>query len=144
FAPPSAILMHPRRWAKFVKARESSSPSTYVLGPPGQSFPGRRPQDPVPGYGQGQTPRGELFGYPVYTSGHVPSNLGGGTDDDVTIAGAFAQGLIFDREGIASDRSEHVFFTSNQTVVRNEEALGFTASRYPKAFKVVAGDGLVA
>ena len=49
---------------------------------------------------------------------------------------------MLDREGIVTDTSSHVYFTSNQTVFRSEERLGFTAGRYPNAFAVVQGDGL--
>lgn len=143
FAPPSAVVMHPRRWAWLVKARESASPTSYIIGPPGASFPGRRPADPIPGYSAAQTPRGELFGLPVYTTANVPTNLGSADNEDVVFVGDFSQGLILDRQGITTDQSPHVYFTSNQTVFRSEERLGFTAARYPNAFKVVAGTGLV-
>lgn len=142
FAPPNAIVMHPRTWARIVKARESASPTTYIVGSPGSNNIGRRPQDALPGYSAGQTPRGELFGLPVYTTANVPTNRGAGTNQSCVIVGAFDQGLILDRQGVQTDLSEHVYFTSNQTVFRSEERLGFTAARYPKAFSVVDGAGL--
>ena len=40
------------------------------------------------------------------------------------------------------DESPHVYFTTNQTVFRAEERVGFTAGRYPKAFSVIGGAGL--
>lgn len=140
---PNAIVMHPRTWARIVKAREASAPSTYLVGP-GSSAWGRRANDALPGYGAGQTPRGDLFGLPVYTTANVPTNLGTGTDESRIIVGKFDEALILDRQGITLDRSEHVYFTSNQTVFRAEERLGFTAARYPKAFCVIQGAGLAA
>lgn len=137
---PDAIVMHPRTWGWLVKGRETESPSVYFVGS-GANGVGRRPSDPIPGYGGGVLPRGELFGLPVYCTPNVPTTLGGGTESAVVI-GDFSQGLVLDREGIVTDTSSHVFFTSNQTVFRSEERVGFTAGRYPNAFAVVQGTGL--
>lgn len=139
---PNAIVMHPRVWAKIVKAREATSPSTYLIGAGATAF-GRRGDEPIPGYGAAPLPRGELHGLPVYCTPNVPTNLGGGTESAVFI-GDFSQGLVLDRQGVTTDKSEHVYFTTNQTVFRSEERVGFTAGRYPKAFAVVQGAGLAA
>jgi HK97 family phage major capsid protein len=138
---PNAILMHPRTWAFIVKGREATSPSTYFIGAGSTAF-GRRGNDPLPGYGSAALPRGELFGLPVYTTPNMPTNKGAGTNESRIIVGDFSEGLVLDREGIQFDQSSHVYFTSNQTVFRGEEALGFTAARYPKAFSVISGTGL--
>jgi HK97 family phage major capsid protein len=138
---PNAIVMHPRTWARIVKARNATS-GQYIYTAPGSAINGRSAQDAVPGYGSAQTPRGDLFGLPVYTTANVPTNLGTGTDESRIIVGKFDEALILDRQGITLDRSEHVYFTSNQTVFRAEERVGFTAGRYPKAFCVVQGAGL--
>lgn len=139
---PDAIVMHPRTWGYIVKGREETSPSTYLIGAGSTAF-GRRADNPIPGYSGGPLPRGELFGLPVYCSPNVPTNLGDAENESAIIVGDFSQGLVLDREGIVTDTSSHVFFTSNQTVFRSEERLGFTAGRYPNAFAVIQGDGLV-
>jgi len=139
---PNAILLHPRVWAKIIKARESGSPSTYLVGP-GSTAWGRRANDPIPGLSAGPAPVGQLFGVDVYASANVPVNLGAGDNESAVIVGDFSEGLLLDRQGITTDTSEHVFFTSNQTIFRAEERLGFTAARDPKAFKVVAGAGVL-
>lgn len=139
-APPNAIVMHPRTWGRIAKARATDG--NYLLPAPGQDARTRQAGDSIPGYGSGQTPRGSLFGHPVYTTANVPTNLGTGTDESRVIVGAFNEGLILDRGGISVDKSEHVYFTSNQTVFRGEQDIGFTAGRYPKAFNVVGGAGL--
>ena len=136
---PSAIVLHPQMWTKIVSARESSAPSTYLVGA-GESPWGRRANDPVPNY---NGPRGELFGLPVYTTSAVPTNLGAADNETCILVANWSEGLILDREGIRNDTSEHVKFTSNQTVFRAEERVGFTASRNPEAFNVVGGAGLV-
>lgn len=137
---PDAIVMHPKTWGWLAKARGTNE--EYILGS-GAAGTQRRPNEAIPGYGQGTLPRGELFGLPVYTTPNVPTNLGDAENESAVIVGDFSQGLVLDREGIVTDTSSHVFFTSNQTVFRSEERLGFTAGRYPNAFAVIQGDGLV-
>lgn len=141
FGAPDAIVMHPRTWGFLVKAREAASSANYIIGPPAGAA-NRRPGDPLPGYGATDLPRGELFGTPVYTSANIPITLGAGTNESRVIVGNFKEALILDRQGITLDNSSHVYFTSNQTVFRAEERVGFTAARYPKAFCTVGGTGL--
>jgi HK97 family phage major capsid protein len=131
---PSHIVMHPRTWARIVKARETTSPSTYLIGAGATAF-GRRGSDALPG--------GELFGLPVVLTKNMPTNLttaGASTGNQSrVIVGNFEEALILDRQGITVDQSPHVLFTQNQTVFRAEERVGFTAARYPKAFSVIGG-----
>lgn len=136
---PDAIVMHPRTWGWLAGSHNAEG--VYLLGA-GASGTRRKPGEAIPGYGGGTTPRGELFGLPVYTTPNVPTGLGDAKNESAVIVGDFSQGLILDREGIVTDTSSHVFFTSNQTVFRSEERLGFTAGRYPNAFAVIQGDGL--
>lgn len=138
---PDAIVMHPRTWGWLAKGRDGTD-GTYILGS-GANGTQRRPNESIPGYGAGTLPRGELFGLPVYTTPNIPTTLGDADNESAVIVGDFSQGLVLDREGIVTDTSSHVYFTSNQTVFRSEERLGFTAGRYPNAFAVVQGDGLV-
>lgn len=140
FGAPNAIVMHPRTWARIVSARESATASTYIVGSP-SAGQGRRSNQALPGY-NGAPPRGELFGYPVFTTANVPTNLGAGTNESRVIVGNFDEGLILDRSGIELSSSEHVYFSTNQTIFRAEDRMGFTAARYPKAFSVVQGAGL--
>lgn len=141
YGAPSHIVMHPRTWAFIVKAREASSPSTYLIGSGSTAF-GRRGNDSLPG-GMAVPGgyAGELYGVPVILSSTIPTTLGGGTESRI-IVGDFNQALIAVNQDVTIDSSEHVYFQTNQTIFRAEEALGFTAARYPKAFSVIGGTGL--
>lgn len=133
FGEPNGILMHTRTWARIAKAREASTSSSYIIGA-GANDSARRASDGVPVR--------SLFGVPVYVTSNVPTNKGAGTNESRVIVGDFSQALVLDREGISYDTSEHFYFTTNQTVFRAEERVGFTAGRYPKAFTVISGAGL--
>jgi len=124
---PTAIVLHPRTWVKILKDKDAQG--AYTVGP-----------DSVQ---SARTASKSLFGVPVVTSNRVPTNLGAGTNESCVIVGDFRSALILDRQGITVDESPHVFFTSNQTVFRAEQRVGFTAAREPKAFCVIGGAGLV-
>jgi HK97 family phage major capsid protein len=124
---PSAIVMHPRTWTRVLKAKDAQG--IYLVGPESVQSPRRTTKS--------------IWGVPVVTSNRVPTNLGAGTNESRIIVGDFTEALILDRQGITVDESQHVKFTSNQTIFRAEQRVGFTAARAPKAFAVVGGIGLV-
>lgn len=128
----NAIAMHPSLWVKIIKAKESDG--HYTVGQ-GANSDGRLASDALPSR--------TLFGYPVTLTYHMPTNLGTGTDETRVIVGDFAEGLVLRREGIQVADSSHVYFTTNQTIFRAEERLGFTAARRPEAFGVLDGTGLI-
>lgn len=134
---PTAILMHPRTWTRILLAKDTSG--AYYMSPsaPGESYvTGNRTAQ--------QGPAKFLWGYRVITTNRMPTNLGAGTNESRVIIGDFSEALILDRQGITVDESPHVYFTTNQTVFRAEERVGFTAARTPAAFNVVGGAGLAA
>lgn len=135
YGAPNAILMHPRTWGRIVKARKDDATAEYYVGKPQN----RDSVDPIPGY---NGPRGTLFGLPVLTTRNVPTNLGDNDNESRVIVGNFSEGLILDHASLSLDASEHVYFTTNATIFRAEDAVGFTAARYPKAFYVIGGSGL--
>ena len=128
---PTAILMHPRTWTRILKSKDAQG--AYFIDPAAGV------QDPRTGL---RGPVKSLWGYRVVTSNRVPTNLGVGTNESRVIVGDFSEALILDRQGITVDESPHVYFTTNQTVFRAEERVGFTAARSPKAFNVIGGAGL--
>jgi HK97 family phage major capsid protein len=133
---PTAILMHPRTWTFILKAKDTNG--AWLLSPSATDL--RAPFDNPRTVYTG--PQKSLWGIPVVTSNRVPVNLGAGTNESRVIVGDFSEALILDRQGITVDESSHVFFTTNQTVFRAEERVGFTAARTPLAFNVVGGAGL--
>lgn len=132
---PSAILMHPRTWTFILKAKDTDG--AWLLGPPTDLRP-----DITTARTINRGPAKYLWGYPVVTSNRIPTSLGVGANESRVIVADFSEALILDRQGITVDESAHVYFTTNQTVFRAEERVGFTAARTPRAFNVVGGAGL--
>lgn len=128
---PTAILMHPRTWTRILRSRDAQG--AFYIDPTGGV------QDPRTGL---RGPAKSLWGYPVVMSNRIPTNLGVGTNESRVVVGDFRECLILDRQGITVDESAHVYFTTNQTVFRAEQRVGFTAARTPLAINVVGGAGL--
>lgn len=134
---PSAILMHPRTWTAILKYKPASG--AYLISPNSGALNQADVQSPRT---VARGPVRELWGYPVVLSNRIPTNLGVGTNESRVIVGDFREALILDRMGITVDESAHFLFTTNQTVFRCEERVGFTAARTPLAFNVVGGTAL--
>lgn len=138
-AEPSHIVLTPQTWVKIIT--DADAEGKFTLGARLSDGAGQRgPLDRL------FLPR-TLYGYPVVLSGLLPRNL----NDDGTTGGNQTRILILDsseslllqRNDLTVDKSEHVYFTSNQTVFRGEQRVGFTAARYPKSIVEVKGTGLV-
>jgi HK97 family phage major capsid protein len=121
------IIMHPRRWAALSKFRTTDAKEVILNG--------ANPQSGLPSR--------TLYGVPVITNSQIPVNLGAGTNEDRIIVIDASEQLVLQNQGITLDESPHVYFTSNQTVFRMEQRVGFTAGRYPQSIAVISGAGLV-
>jgi HK97 family phage major capsid protein len=135
---PTAILMHPRTWTFILKAKDTAG--AWLLGPPATAAGTHA--DVRDNRTVANGPSRFLWGYPVVLSNRIPTNLGAGTNESRVVVADFSECLILDRQGITVDESAHVYFTTNQTVFRAEERVGFTAARTPLAINVVGGAGL--
>lgn len=145
FGPPSGALMHPRRLAWLLKAKDTQN--NYIFNPGGQT---RSPNftdaaDGVTSVATGQRdPAYNLFGLPIGISANVPTTLGAGTNEDVIVVGAWQEAHWFQRQDVTVDVTDTAgtSFEQNQVWIRMEERAGFSAERYPTAFAVVTGPSL--
>lgn len=136
FAAPTKIFMHPRRWAFFLAAADSSNRPLIVpnAGGPMNAIGN---QDGVVASGAA----GSLQGLPVYLDANIPTNLGAGTNqdqiiivkhDDLWLWESAPRAEVF-RETLAAQGS--VF-------VRLYQYLAFQGGRYPESIATVGGTGL--
>lgn len=138
---PTHILLSPRTWLKIITSADAEG--LFTLGS-GTAENGRRGA-------QDSFPQRTLYATPVVLTGAMPRDMqdgalaarGGGGNQTRIIVADMTEQLLMIRSEMAVDRSEHVFFTSNQTVFRGERRVGYTAARYPKSVAVIQGTGLV-
>lgn len=146
FASPTGVLMHPRRLAKLSKGKTTDT--GYLFNPAG-SF--HAPSTLYSGSGVTSQSTGTtmtmptLLGLPVGVSTNIPTNGGAGTNQDSVIVGDWNEAHWFSRQDQTLDVSDSAgtAFETNSTWFRLEERAGFSAERYPQAFAVVSGAGLV-
>ncbi|MFD7793629.1 phage major capsid protein [Streptomyces sp. NPDC059759] len=138
FMAPTAIVMHPRRWAYLLAASDSTGRPLVVPN-------SGNPQNAVATLGVvgSQQVVGSMHGLPVVTDPSMPTNLGAGTNEDV-IHVLRASDLILYESGIRSRVLPEVG-SGNLTVrLQVYGYLAFTAARYPQSVVEIGGTGLVA
>lgn len=137
FAPPSVIVMHPRRWAWFLAAVDTTDRPLVVPSGPGQN------QIATLGAVAAEQVVGQMHGLPVVTDPNLPTNLGVGTDEDIILV-LRASDLYLWESSIRTRVLPEVG-SGNLTVrLQVYGYLAFTAGRYAKSVVEIGGAGLVA
>lgn len=138
YLPPEKIFMHPRRWAWLTAALDTAGRPLVV--PIEQN-----PQNAQAAMGglvaQGLV--GSLQGLPVFTDPSIPTNLGGGTNQDPIIVSRTSDLYLWESAPMAMvDR----FSLSSQLSVRIvlHRYVSVQHGRYPAATSVVNGTGTIA
>jgi HK97 family phage major capsid protein len=141
FLPPTAIVMHPRRWAWATTAADTTGrPLISPTAGGGQAMNSVGSANVIAAEG----PVGTIAGLPVYTDAGLPITNGAGTNEDVIIVARFSDGWLF--EDGAPRRATYESIGSGNLLVRLQLYGYFAASteRYSKAFASISGTGLVA
>lgn len=138
FTNASVIVMRPQLWTQIITAQDASVTGhvEFVYGTSANDPRGRQATESI--FVQRQ-----LFGVPVVLSMNIPTNLGAGTNESRAIVANLDDDLFLNRSSLQVDKSEHVYFTSNQTVFRAERRVGFTAGIYPQSHVVISGTGMI-
>jgi hypothetical protein len=135
--PPTAIFMHPRRWASILAASDTAS--RPLVTP-------YAPQNAVGDFGgvvsQGLV--GSMQGLPVYVDANIPSTLGSGTNEDRII-------IVRTDECFVYEESSGPYLETFRDVGSGTLTVRFRLHNYwaqinerrPKAISVIAGTGLV-
>ncbi|MEU1030201.1 phage major capsid protein [Streptomyces mirabilis] len=137
FAAPTAIVMHPRRFAWCLAQVDGSNRPIIVpaqgsaFNAPGLLGPDLNAEDPV----------GTLAGLPVYLDPNIPTNLGTGTNEDRVIV--LKADDVFAWEGnIQAGAFEQTYANQLSLFLRLHTYAAFQAGRYPQSISVISGTGL--
>jgi HK97 family phage major capsid protein len=139
YAGPSAIVMHPRRWGWFLSATDTTGRPFVVPNGNGPSNAAGVAE------GEGYGSVGTLMGLPVATDANVPTNLGGGTNEDRIIVVQGAELLLMEEGDGAPLQLRFDDVLSSSLGVRLV-AFGYSAfasGRQPKAISVISGSGVI-
>ena len=142
FGGPNFILMHPRRLAWILAALDQNDRPLALPTSNG-------PQNAF-SVGDGSVQYGNsgytIAGLPVITDANVRTNNGVGTDEDVIIIGNTQESHLWETSGGSPFmlRFEDVKSAELEVKMVVYGYSAYTANRYPNAFALIGGTGLVA
>jgi HK97 family phage major capsid protein len=142
FAGPNFILMHPRRLAFILAALDDQKRPLAVPVPNFNGQPAIASGNGAPIYGNsGYT----IMGLPVITDANVITTNGAGANEDVIILGNTQEAHLFEQGS-----GEPMMLRFEQPKASELDVTmivygysAFTANRYPNAFSLIGGTGLV-
>ena len=138
YLPPTAVVMHPRRWGWLQSGLSSSFPIATQAGAPVNSVAVNQ----AVAYGQVV---GQLAGLPVVTDANIATDQGGGTEDSVIVVRA--EDMLLWEQGDGSPRELRFEETTGGSLTTKLVVYGYSAfagGRYPKAIAEITGTGLAA
>jgi len=135
---PDAIVVAPRRWAKWMSERDSygrlqGGASALVVNPMALGQIGDAAQGLV----------GTLHGIPVYLDPHILTTSGAGTNEDTVFVFRRDAALLW-TGGVMLDVDRSINFKTSGVAVRARQYMAFMVEHAPEAFGTVSGTGLVA
>jgi HK97 family phage major capsid protein len=136
FLPPDTIVMHPRRWAAFVGATDSTgrplvTPTAGAYNSPGTVDRSYSAQGPV----------GSIAGLDVITDPQIPTNLGAGTNQDVVIVMRASDQILWEGS-LKSEAFRETKADQLSVLLRVYNYAAFTSNRYAASVGVISGTGL--
>ena len=142
FAGPNFILMHPRRLAFILAAVDDQKRPLAVPVPNYNGQPAFASGNGAPVYGNSGY---SIVGLPVITDANVITTNGAGSNEDVIIVGNTQEAHLFEQ-----GNGEPMMLRFEQPKAAELDVTmivygyaAFTANRYPNAFALVGGTGLV-
>lgn len=140
YSPPTAIVMHPRRWAFCLSQLDSSNRPLIVPNAQG-------PNNAAGQFGgvvsQGSV--GSIQGVPVYVDANVPTTLGSGTNEDRIIVLATDECYLWeDQSGPYLETFRDVGSGTLTVRFRLHNYYAQCNERRPTAISVISGTGLAA
>lgn len=136
FMAPNLIVMHPRRWATFLAALDTTGrPLVNVYAPTNPMARGDAPA--AEGF------VGNMQGLDVLKDANIPTLLGASTTEDRVIVTRREDLYLFESGTPVIRVYEEVLSGTLQVRIQAFGYIAFTAERYPTATSVISGTGLV-
>lgn len=137
YMPPEKIFMHPRRWAWFEAALDSSGrPLVVPLA--------QMPQNAIAQFGGVRTEGlvGSLMGLPIYTDPSIPVNTGSGTNQDPVLVSRTSDSYLWESP-VMVQPDRLTLSNQLQTRITISRYVAVQHGRYPLATAVINGTGLI-
>jgi HK97 family phage major capsid protein len=134
YAPPNAIVMHPRRWAWLLIQNDTSNRPLIVPEAQGPS----NAQGILAGGAEGRV--GTFAGLPVYVDSNIATNTGVGLNQDVVLVLNSAETILYESQ----IRTRVLPEVLSGTLTVRVQIYGYAAmaTRQAKSIAVISGTGL--
>jgi HK97 family phage major capsid protein len=137
FLPPTAILMHPRRWAwAETQSDAQGRPLVVPLAGGPMNVMGNLDQQASQGL------VGSMLGLPVYVDALIPINLGAGTNQDEIIVAKMDDLWLWEGQ-IRAEAFQQTYAQNMSVFVRLYNYASFQPGRYPQSICGITGTGAV-
>ena len=137
FLPPTAIVMHPTRWAWILEALDTTTrPLVLTAGASVQNAAG------LSDGAVAQGAVGSLLGLPVYTDSNVPTNKGAGSNQDEVYVLRGPDVFLYETD-VQMESFEATYAAQASVLFR---VLGYSAmipDRYSQSINIIQGTGLI-
>lgn len=137
FMSPDAVFMHPRRWATFLGAVDTTGrPLVSPIAP----------QNPIAGFGGVVTEGavGSVQGLPVFVDANIPTGLGASTDEDAILATWLGAHVFFESPTPAVRVFEDVGSGTLTVRIQVYGYIAYSSDRYGAGTSAITGTGLKA
>jgi HK97 family phage major capsid protein len=137
FMSPDAIFMHPRRWATFIGAVDTTG--RPLVNPVA-------PQNPIAGFGGvvSEGAVGSVQGLPVFVDANIPTTGGAGTDEDAIIATWLGAHIFYESVTPRVRVFEEVGSGTLTVRIQVYGYIAYSSKRYDAGTSIITGTGLVA
>ena len=135
FAPADCIIMHPRRWAWALAQVDNENRPLMI--PQGSVVNAMGISTEIVAQGSA----GTMLGLPVFLDAVMPTNSGGGTNQDSIIV-ARAEDLVLWESAIRAEAFQQTYASNMSVFCRLYAYSAFIGSRYPQSIAVITGVGL--
>jgi hypothetical protein len=132
FASPDAIVMHPRRWGWFLSLLDSTDRPLFLDN-------GSSPMN-VAGLSTAVAPEavvGKMHGLPVVADPNIPTNLGGGSNQDAIYV-LRSKDLVLYESGLRAEAFREPL-AANLSVLLQVSSYDAFLSRYPSSIVEISG-----
>lgn len=138
FLPPTAIVMHPRRWA-WAEAQLDGNSRPLIVPASGGPFNAAGNLDQQ----RSQGLVGQMLGLPVYVDALIPTNLGAGNNQDEVYVAKMDDLWLWEGD-VRAEAFQQTYANNMSVFVRLYNYMSFQAARYPQSIATINGTGLVA
>lgn len=138
FLPPTAIIMHPRRWA-WCEAQSDANGRPLVVPESGGPWNvvGNLDQQASQGLA------GRMLGLPVYLDATLPVNGGAGTNQDTIVVAKMDDLWLWEGQ-VRAEAFQQTYAQNMSVLVRLYNYAAFQAGRYAQSIATITGTGAIA